>query len=181
MSVTSSSQPAGLPPEVLALRQNEGANGRADFERTLTDSTKVEQEDDATPKKGGSITEKLRLKLFGKGGSSAGTKKISPATEAEHKHTATQQQQQQQQQQAVADWAEAQGPFEGPEKLLELWFADSVEDLLDAAPSSAAAPQRGNVGLKAVAQKDWEEMLDIVKCKVLSVIKSEEVDAYLLS
>lgn len=63
---------------------------------------------------------------------------------------------------------EPMGPFEGPEKLLELWFADSRNDVLDG-------------GLMRVDRQVWENMLDIVKCKVLSVIQGDDVDAYLLS
>lgn len=59
-------------------------------------------------------------------------------------------------------------PFEGPEKLLEIWFA----------PSAAALD---NQGLRNVDGKLWEEVLDIVKCKILSVIHGTEMDAYLLS
>ncbi|KAK6523896.1 spermidine resistance protein [Arthrobotrys megalospora] len=62
--------------------------------------------------------------------------------------------------------------FEGPEKLLEVWFAASPTDL----PSSCAPG-----GLKAVHEQRWKDMLDLVKCKVLSVVSSEDVDAYLLS
>lgn len=62
--------------------------------------------------------------------------------------------------------------FEGPEKLLEVWFAPS-ENLLPASASPA--------GLKIVSQDVWKEMLDLVRCKVLSVIESRNVDAYLLS
>lgn len=62
--------------------------------------------------------------------------------------------------------------FEGPEKLLEVWFTESDKTL----PASAAAN-----GLKAVSQDTWKEMLDLVNCKVLSVIESANVDAYLLS
>jgi len=62
--------------------------------------------------------------------------------------------------------------FEGPEKLLEVWFAPSESQL----PVSAA-PQ----GLKVVDQGVWKDMLDLVRCKVLSVIESRNVDAYLLS
>ncbi len=36
-------------------------------------------------------------------------------------------------------------------------------------------------GLKAVPAEVWKDMLDLVNCKVLSVIESEHVDAYLLS
>ncbi|KAJ7925152.1 S-adenosylmethionine decarboxylase [Mycena leptocephala] len=64
-------------------------------------------------------------------------------------------------------------PFEGPEKLLEIWFAPSVADLDD-----SASPK---CGLRRVDSSVWEEMLDIVKCKVLSVVHGDEMDAYLLS
>lgn len=62
--------------------------------------------------------------------------------------------------------------FEGPEKLLEIWFAPNKDDL----PTSAA-----HDGLRSVPRTHWEEMLDIVKCKVLSTVSSSEMDAYLLS
>ena len=62
--------------------------------------------------------------------------------------------------------------FEGPEKLLEVWFAPSERSL----PTSASP-----LGLKAVAQGVWKDMLDLVRCKVLSVVESRNVDAYLLS
>ncbi|KAF2113851.1 S-adenosylmethionine decarboxylase [Lophiotrema nucula] len=62
--------------------------------------------------------------------------------------------------------------FEGPEKLLEVWFAASPTEL---------PGQAGPLGLKAVSAETWKEMLDLVNCKVLSVIESEHVDAYLLS
>ncbi|KAG1735085.1 S-adenosylmethionine decarboxylase [Suillus paluster] len=67
-------------------------------------------------------------------------------------------------------------PFEGPEKLLEIWFAPSPVHVPD-----AHAPKNGRIGLRNVPQQVWEDMLDIVKCKVLSVIEGEEIDAYLLS
>lgn len=66
----------------------------------------------------------------------------------------------------------AASPFEGPEKLLEIWFAPSDDRL----PTGATNPN----GLRVVPGKVWDEMLDLVCCKVLSVIHSEEVDAYLL-
>ena len=58
----------------------------------------------------------------------------------------------------------------GPEKLLEVWFAASAEEL---GPAPA--------GLKAVPEEIWKDMLDLVNCKVLSIVASEDVDAYLLS
>ncbi|KAJ6558593.1 adenosylmethionine decarboxylase [Mycena vulgaris] len=63
--------------------------------------------------------------------------------------------------------------FEGPEKLLEIWFAPSVADLDD-----SASPR---CGLRKVDSSVWEEMLGIVQCKVLSVVRGDEMDAYLLS
>ncbi|KAL4815301.1 S-adenosylmethionine decarboxylase [Aspergillus spinulosporus] len=61
--------------------------------------------------------------------------------------------------------------FEGPEKLLEVWFAASPKDLGTSNP----------LGLKAVSEDVWKEMLDIVNCQVLSIVSSDDVDAYLLS
>lgn len=61
--------------------------------------------------------------------------------------------------------------FEGPEKLLEVWFAPSATKL------GSAKPQ----GLKAVPEDVWKDMLDLVNCQVLSIVASEDVDAYLLS
>ncbi|KAI5474427.1 S-adenosylmethionine decarboxylase [Pseudohyphozyma bogoriensis] len=39
----------------------------------------------------------------------------------------------------------------------------------------------GYTGLRQVAKSVWDDMLDEVQCKVLSVIEGEEMDAYLLS
>jgi S-adenosylmethionine decarboxylase len=56
--------------------------------------------------------------------------------------------------------------------LLEVWFAPAPNTL----PASAKKD-----GLKAVSAETWKGMLDLVNCKVLSVVESEQVDAYLLS
>jgi hypothetical protein len=64
--------------------------------------------------------------------------------------------------------------FEGPEKLLEIWFAQSPAHVPDAPDGS------GKSGLRKVDRAIWEEMLEIVQCKVLSVIQGSEIDAYLL-
>lgn len=61
-------------------------------------------------------------------------------------------------------------PFEGPEKLLEIWFE----------PPTEAEQTTERQGLLAVSREKWEEMLDIVRCKVLSIIQGHELDAYLL-
>jgi S-adenosylmethionine decarboxylase len=64
-------------------------------------------------------------------------------------------------------------PFEGPEKLLEIWFAPSAADMPDAGSGS-------KTGLRKIERKVWEEMLDIVRCKVLNAIEGSDMDAYLL-
>ena len=60
----------------------------------------------------------------------------------------------------------------GPEKLLEVWFSAGPGSL-----PATSAPQ----GLKVVPADTWKEMLDLVNCKILSIVDSENVDAYLLS
>ncbi|CAI4212609.1 unnamed protein product [Parascedosporium putredinis] len=72
----------------------------------------------------------------------------------------------------VATDLDSTNAFEGPEKLLEVWFAPSPTDL----PPSAQP-----TGLKAVSPETWKGMLDMVNCEVLSVLESDHVDAYLLS
>jgi len=62
--------------------------------------------------------------------------------------------------------------FEGPEKLLEVWFS--------ASPTTLPA-QSASKGLKSVPVETWKDMLDLVNCKVLSIVESDNVDAYLLS
>ena len=83
----------------------------------------------------------------------------------------------------VADASSSVGAFEGPEKLLEIWFAPTAEHV--ARRNFAAKGGRGSenanwIGLRQVQRKVWDAMLDEVQCKVLSVIEGEEVDAYLL-
>lgn len=68
------------------------------------------------------------------------------------------------------------GPFEGPEKLLEIWFAPSPSDV----PDAGEPDENGRFGLRKVRREVWEDMLDLVKCKVLSVVEGKEIDAYLL-
>lgn len=60
----------------------------------------------------------------------------------------------------------------GPEKLLEVWFAPSP---------SCLPPGVKPDGLKAVPSETWVAMLDMVNCKILSVLEAEHMDAYLLS
>ncbi|GAO15370.1 uncharacterized protein UV8b_07070 [Ustilaginoidea virens] len=72
----------------------------------------------------------------------------------------------------VAADLDSSNAFEGPEKLLEVWFSPSATAL----PASAAPN-----GLKSVSSDTWVAMLDMVNCKILSVLESDHVDAYLLS
>lgn len=59
--------------------------------------------------------------------------------------------------------------FEGPEKLLEVWFWPSPKD----SPSE--------MGLRLIPLPKWKSVLDLVNCKILSMKLSAAVDAYLLS
>lgn len=69
----------------------------------------------------------------------------------------------------------ASTPFEGPEKLLEVWFAPSADTV-----PGALSSKDGRAGLRKIPRHVWEDMLDIVKCKVLNVIEGDQTDAYLL-
>lgn len=66
------------------------------------------------------------------------------------------------------DVAELGCPFEGPEKLLELWFAPNVESLPECQRALAERGTRlgGRMGLRRVPKSTWESMLELVKCKV---------------
>ncbi len=69
-------------------------------------------------------------------------------------------------------------PFEGPEKLLEIWFTPSPRDLVDDPEAPFEVVHKA--GLRSVPVAQWEAMLDIVGCKILSSVKGSEIDAYLL-
>jgi len=56
--------------------------------------------------------------------------------------------------------------FEGPEKLLEVWFEPSGRKMNS---------------LRTVSRERWQAMLDDVNCKILSVVSNEHLDAFLLS
>jgi S-adenosylmethionine decarboxylase len=76
---------------------------------------------------------------------------------------------------AGTDVFHTSNPFEGPEKLLEIWFTPSPADV----PGASSAID-GKHGLRRVDRSVWEDMLAIVKCQVLSVVEGAEMDAYLL-
>lgn len=62
--------------------------------------------------------------------------------------------------------------FEGPEKLLEIIFRSNTPN------SSHDTPY---LGLRIIPRSVWEDVLKLVKCEVLSVIKNDYMDAYMLS
>lgn len=60
--------------------------------------------------------------------------------------------------------------FEGPEKLLEIWFYPDAGSIPDA-----------NKSLRSISHDDWSAILDLVNCKILSIKSSDHLDAFLLS
>ncbi|KAG0048134.1 spermidine resistance protein [Gryganskiella cystojenkinii] len=90
------------------------------------------------------------------------------------------------------------GSFEGPEKLLEIWFGPAPY-LLQGIRTIPTELQSGSVteestssdnsttvgsdryGLRIVPKAVWDEMLAIVKCQVLNSIQNDCMDAFLLS
>ncbi|KAJ2715104.1 spermidine resistance protein [Coemansia spiralis] len=80
------------------------------------------------------------------------------------------------------------GAFEGPEKLLEMWFAagpESAQHIGQGAQLGSDEDQDEfselRSGLRRVPRAIWREMLDLVHCQVLSTLSNEYVDSYLLS
>ncbi|EGW31955.1 uncharacterized protein SPAPADRAFT_55532 [Spathaspora passalidarum NRRL Y-27907] len=62
--------------------------------------------------------------------------------------------------------------FEGPEKLLEIWFWPSETQLPKDIPAD---------GIRSIPLESWVKLLDLVNCKILSMKSSKFMDAYLLS
>ncbi|KAI8368006.1 adenosylmethionine decarboxylase [Choanephora cucurbitarum] len=98
------------------------------------------------------------------------------------------------------NYSAQEGAFEGPEKLLEIWFSPSPELIndhqnLDSSSSDeqeeeedcrrkrrrSHAPVNGKTGLRVIPKPVLDKMLALVKCTVLNVITNKDVDAYLLS
>ncbi|KAF7728276.1 spermidine resistance protein [Apophysomyces ossiformis] len=96
-----------------------------------------------------------------------------------------------------SNYSAEHGCFEGPEKLLEVWFSPSPEtprsnvpdqfdsDMSDVSnpptPREAGLPLGLYPDLRTVDKPTWDAMLATVKCTVLSVLQNDHVDAYLLS
>lgn len=59
--------------------------------------------------------------------------------------------------------------FEGPEKLLEMWFKADPDG------------EMGVQSLRSVSKEVWAEMLCLVHCTILNHISNDFIDAYLLS
>ncbi|PLW26285.1 hypothetical protein PCANC_01594 [Puccinia coronata f. sp. avenae] len=77
-------------------------------------------------------------------------------------------------------------PFEGPEKLLEIWFTPTEEDVPKDTNTGSrepltAHPSHQLTGLRTVLPKRWDKVLTKVQCKALSIMESQYIDSYLLS
>lgn len=59
--------------------------------------------------------------------------------------------------------------FEGPEKLLEIWFY----------PDAKSPPSHAN--LRSIGFEKWKCMLRLIKCEILSIKRTDHMDAFLLS
>ncbi|ESO87235.1 hypothetical protein LOTGIDRAFT_205808 [Lottia gigantea] len=57
--------------------------------------------------------------------------------------------------------------FEGTEKLLEVWFGFKTDAT--------------NGDLRIIPRCEWEELLKLAKCEIISYCKNEDMDAYVLS
>jgi S-adenosylmethionine decarboxylase len=76
--------------------------------------------------------------------------------------------------------------FEGPEKLLEIWFTrpshwKDRDHRLNTDNGSDVSDENEKVGLRSIEPSVWHDMLKIVQCQVLSTTHNEYCDAYLLS
>ena len=91
--------------------------------------------------------------------------------------------------------------FEGPEKLLEIWFKsnapfgalskisksqiitqsyEETQSSTDEECTEASDEGFQRQGLRRIDRDTWQDMLNSVKCQILSVLSNESSDAYLL-
>ncbi|KAG0029218.1 spermidine resistance protein [Podila clonocystis] len=83
------------------------------------------------------------------------------------------------------------GSFEGPEKLLEIWFGPAPyllqgirtipDEFVKEISEDETLGGSDRYGLRIVPKPVWDEMLAIVKCQVLNTIQNDCMDAFLLS
>ncbi|KAI9235168.1 MAG: S-adenosylmethionine decarboxylase [Podila humilis] len=83
------------------------------------------------------------------------------------------------------------GSFEGPEKLLEIWFGSAPyllqgirtvpDEYVKEISEEDTLGGSDRYGLRIVPKPVWDEMLAIVKCQVLNTIQNDCMDAFLLS
>ncbi|KAG0340895.1 spermidine resistance protein [Podila horticola] len=83
------------------------------------------------------------------------------------------------------------GSFEGPEKLLEIWFGPAPyllqgvrtipDEFVKEVSEEDTLGGSDRYGLRIVPKPVWDEMLAIVKCQVLNTIQNDCMDAFLLS
>jgi len=70
--------------------------------------------------------------------------------------------------------------FEGPEKLIEIWFKPPKERL-DELNEVNDEGNTKDLGLRTVEKEVWDDMLTIVRAQILSITSNQYQDAYLLS
>jgi len=70
--------------------------------------------------------------------------------------------------------------FEGPEKLIEIWFKPPQEKL-DELNGLDEKESTNEYGLRTVKKEVWDDMLTIVRAQILSITSNKYQDAYLLS
>ncbi|OLY80241.1 S-adenosylmethionine decarboxylase proenzyme [Smittium mucronatum] len=68
------------------------------------------------------------------------------------------------------------GSFEGPEKLLEIWFANNMQDSQNLHSHDSDLP-----GLRSIPLESIKSMLLLVNCTILESFSNNHCDAYLLS
>lgn len=68
-----------------------------------------------------------------------------------------------------ADSADSVQFFEGVEKLLEIWF------------TSGSSLTRKQGDLRRIPRHEWQSLLKIVRCEIISICQTEQIDAYVLS
>lgn len=72
--------------------------------------------------------------------------------------------------------------FEGPEKLLEVWFKPGPSADREASVRGPEATKPDSRwGLRTVDRKVWEEMLDLVHCQILNSVSNDYLDSFVLS